>query len=112
MSFATARPSRPSDIRYRLGFAMIDFRDGRPVAPHPVIVRVSDGLMVPATHTRRGRHAVALPPGWADDGDGRVAWAKPMHAGRYALTRRTRREGLRPLRRDLWGLADRVFSLV
>ena len=110
MSFATQRPGRPSGPRYLHGYAVVDFGDGRPPSPHPVLVRASDGLMVPCTHTRRGRGAVALPAGWADDGDTRVAYAKPAARGFHPVTRRTRREGLRPLRRDLWVLADRAFA--
>ena len=111
MSFATARPTRSaSSARYLIGYAVVDFRDGRPAAPHPVIVRTADGLMVPCTHNRQGRGAVALPPNWAGDGDRQVAWAKPAHQGRYPLTRRTEREGLRSLRREMWDVADKAFA--
>ena len=106
MSLATARPASSG---YRHGYAVVSF-PGRPPAPHPVLVR-ADGAMVPVTHTRRGWRPVPLPAGWADDGDTRVAFAKPEFGGRWPLTRRSRREGLRPLRRDLWALADAAFAL-
>lgn len=113
MSLATARPSSASSASgYLVGFAKIDFRDGRGPKPHPVILRSSDGLMVPVSHTgsRFGEPAIAFPANWANDGDDRKGFAKPLHLGRYPLTKRTAREGMHPLRDDLTALADRCFA--
>ena len=111
MSFATARPAKPGQpapAKYRTGYAVIPFDGGAP-KPHPVIIRSSDGLMVPATHNPSGWRRVALPINWLGDGDTRPGYMKPEWVGHWPLTALTKRFGLGDLATDLYGLADQAF---
>lgn len=81
---------------------------------HPVIVRISDGLMMPITGSpaRRGEPYAPMPSNWLNDGRMQAAWAKPLEAGRFQYVD-GRRGALRPLTRpDVVAAADRAFSFV
>ncbi len=81
---------------------------GRVWGTHPCIVRLSDGLMIPATGSaaRRGEPACPLPANWRGDGYG-PAWLKPLGAGRYARLGR-----MAPVTRpDVIAAADRAFGM-
>ena len=78
MTNATARPATATTARYTTCWARV-------WGQHPVLVRATDGLMVPCTHSpaRRGEPACPMPRNWRGDGDTRGAWAKPLGADRY-----------------------------
>ena len=77
--------------------------------PHPALVRCSDGLQVPCSHSgpRRDQTGSALPAGWAQDGDTVPGWARTSECGAY-----TRAAGCvrRSLPASLEEVADRAFA--
>ena len=77
---------------------------------HPALVRLTDGLMVPCTHTpaRRGEPACPMPHDWAGMGDTRTAWAKPLGADTYSRT-----SPLRPITdAAVTAAADAAFAAI
>ena len=54
--------------------------------PHPAIVRVADGQMVPCTHRApfRGEPVIKLAANWLNDGDMEPGFMKPLEADVFA----------------------------
>ena len=113
---ATARPAKRvittkrTEAPYKLAYAMIDFKDGSTPKPHPVIIRLSDFMMIPCTHNPNGKGAVALPTNWKRDGKRAPAYAKPAHVGHYPLSPISMRVGLEPLNPTVYPIADEILG--